>query len=88
MTVFLQGLRNRLAPVGVHVLTVKPGFVDTPMTEHIDKNPLFASAEAVGLRVHRAICRGEDVVYTPWFWAPIAWIIQCIPRVVFKRLNF
>jgi hypothetical protein len=58
------------------------------MTADIPKNPLFASPADVGRRVHRAVCRGEDVVYTPWFWRWIALVIQCIPRPVFKRLNF
>lgn len=88
VSAFLEGLRGRMAASGVSVVDIRPGFVDTPMTADIPKNPLFASAADVGQRVYRAICRGEDVVYTPWFWRWIALLLQCIPRAIFKRLNF
>lgn len=88
VSAFLEGLRGRMAAAGVAVVDVRPGFVDTPMTAHLDKNPLFASADRVGERVYRAVCRGEDVVYTPWFWRWIALVLQCIPRPIFKRLRF
>jgi decaprenylphospho-beta-D-erythro-pentofuranosid-2-ulose 2-reductase len=87
LTTFLQGLRNRLAPCGVSVTTIKPGFVDTPMTAHIKKGPLFASAETVGRRIHKAMMRGESVVYTPAFWRLIMLVILHIPEFIFKKLK-
>lgn len=87
LTIFLQGLRNRLAPKGVSVTTVKPGFIDTPMTAHIKKGPLFASPELVGRRIHQAMRKGEAVVYTPFFWRFIMLIIQHIPEFIFKRMK-
>lgn len=87
LSIFLQGLRNRLAHLGVTVTTVKPGFVDTPMTAHLAKGPLFASADRVGARIYRAMERGESVVYTPWFWGIIMRIIALIPEEIFKKLR-
>jgi len=87
VTTFLQGLRNRLAHVGVSVTTIKPGFVDTPMTQHLPKGALFASAASVGARIHRAMERGESVVYAPFFWRFIMLIIQHIPECIFKKLK-
>ncbi len=87
LAVFLQGLRNRLHRAGVVVVTVKPGFVDTPMTAALPKNPLFASADRVGGAVYRAIERRRNVVYIPWFWRPIMFVIKSLPEVVFKRLR-
>jgi short-subunit dehydrogenase len=87
LTVFLQGLRNRLTPAGVSVTTIKPGFVDTPMISHLPKSPLFASPELVGQRIHKAMKRGEAVVYTPFFWRFIMLIIQHIPECIFRRLK-
>jgi decaprenylphospho-beta-D-erythro-pentofuranosid-2-ulose 2-reductase len=84
---FLQGLRNRLFPAGVSVLTLKPGFVDTPMTSDLPKNPLFTSAGQAGRSVHRAIQRRRDVVYIPWFWRPIMTLIKLVPEAIFKRLH-
>jgi decaprenylphospho-beta-D-erythro-pentofuranosid-2-ulose 2-reductase len=88
VSAFLEGLRARMAAVGVAVVDIRPGFVDTPMTDHLPKNPLFASAQSVGARVYRAIVAGEDVVYAPWYWRWIALLIQLIPRRIFKKLSF
>jgi short-subunit dehydrogenase len=87
LSAYLQGLRNRLAASGVSVTTIKPGFVDTPMTAHLKKSPLFASPEYVGQRLVRAADRGEAVVYTPWYWRLIMGIIIHIPECIFKRLS-
>ena len=86
-SLFLQGLRNRLHPKGVHVLTVKPGFVDTPMTSHMAKGLLFAQPSTVARGIHRAIVRKKDVVYLPWFWRFILLVFVHIPESIFKRLK-
>jgi decaprenylphospho-beta-D-erythro-pentofuranosid-2-ulose 2-reductase len=88
LSAFLSGLRGRLAPAGVSVVTVKPGFVDTPMTAHLPKNALFATSDAVGRRIYRALERREDVVYIPFFWALIMRAIRLVPERIFKRLTF
>ncbi|NWJ48508.1 MAG: SDR family oxidoreductase [Chloroflexi bacterium] len=84
---FLQGLRNRLAKSGVAVLTIKPGFVDTPMTAHLKKGLLFANAGKVGGDIFSAMQKGKDVLYTPRFWQLIMLIIKHVPEPVFKRLK-
>lgn len=85
VSTFAQGLRNRLARAGVKVVTIKPGFVDTPMTAAFKKGALWASPEAVARRIHRAIARGEDVVYAPWFWRWIMIVIKAVPEAIFKK---
>lgn len=87
VTTFMQGLRNRLHASGVQVLTVKPGFVDTPMTTDFKKGALWASADKVAEGIVRAINRRRDVVYLPWFWRWIMYIIRAIPEPLFKRLK-
>jgi short-subunit dehydrogenase len=87
VAIFLQGLRARLHKCGVTVVTIKPGFVDTPMTSHLAKNPLFATPAAVAADIHRAMETGRDVVYTPWFWRGIMFAVRSIPERVFKRLS-
>jgi decaprenylphospho-beta-D-erythro-pentofuranosid-2-ulose 2-reductase len=81
---FLSGLRNRCDRSGVQVLTIKPGFVATPMTAHIPKNRLFATPEQVATGILNAVRRRKDVVYVPWFWRPIMGIIRAIPERIFK----
>lgn len=87
LTAFCSGLRNRLHPAGVTLVTVKPGFVDTPMTAHLPKGPLFASAQRVGRGIYKAVARRRNVVYLPGFWRPIMAIIRAIPELVFVRLK-
>ncbi len=87
LSIYLQGLRNRLFSKGVSVVTIKPGFVDTPMTAHLKKNFLFARPEEVGRGVYQAIMKGSSVVYLPWYWMFIMMIIKHIPEVIFKRLK-
>lgn len=84
---FLEGLRQRLHKSGVQVTTIKPGFVDTPMTAAFAKGALWAKPDAVARHIHRAIARGVDVAYVPPFWRAIMLVIRGIPRRVFKRLK-
>lgn len=86
-SLFLQGLRNRLAKANVTVLTIKPGFVDTPMTADIKKNPLFASSTSVGKAIYTAMKNERDVLYVPFFWMFIMMIIRNIPERIFKKLS-
>jgi decaprenylphospho-beta-D-erythro-pentofuranosid-2-ulose 2-reductase len=87
VTIFLQGLRNRLYKSGVTVLTVKPGLVDTPMTASLKKGPLFAQPRKVGEGIYAAIKKHKEVVYLPGFWRPIMLVVKCLPESVFKRLS-
>ena len=87
VTTFMAGLRNRLWAKGVRVLTIKPGFVDTPMTAHLAKNRLFATPEKVAGDILKAINQGKCVVYTPWFWRWIMLAIRLIPETIFRRLK-
>jgi short-subunit dehydrogenase len=87
VTVFLQGLRSRLFKRGVLVVTIKPGFVDTPMTAAIKKGPLFASAAVVASGIVKAMDRGTPVVYLPWFWRYIMLIICSVPEKIFRKLS-
>jgi short-subunit dehydrogenase len=88
VSVFLCGLRQRLAKSDVAVLTIKPGFVDTPMTAAIaNKGALWAKPDQIGAGIARAIDRRCDIVYLPWFWRPIMWVIRHIPLGVFKRIK-
>lgn len=89
LSAFAQGLRNRLSKAGVHVLTIKPGFVATRMTAGIlDPNsPLVASPERVANDIARALKRRCPVVYTPWYWRYIMTLICTIPERIFQRMK-
>jgi decaprenylphospho-beta-D-erythro-pentofuranosid-2-ulose 2-reductase len=87
VSIYFQGLRNRLSKSNVHVVTVKPGFVDTPMTANVPKNFLFAKPADIAKGIINAIDKKKDVVYLPFFWKYIMMIIKSIPEGVFKRLS-
>lgn len=84
---YLSGLRNRLSAANVNVLTIKPGFVDTPMTAEFKKSPIWAKPESIAQGIHKAINQKKSVVYLPWFWQWIMLIIKHIPEVIFKRMK-
>jgi decaprenylphospho-beta-D-erythro-pentofuranosid-2-ulose 2-reductase len=87
VTAFLSGLRQRLRSHGVAVITIKPGFVDTPMTAAFTKGPLWARPDAVAAGIVRALDRRSGTVYLPAFWRPIMLIIRAIPESLFLRLT-
>ncbi len=87
VSVFLQGLRQRLRATGVRVVTLKPGFVDTPMTAHLPRNPLASSPQRAARAIYRAIESRGDVAYIPWFWRPVMTLIRAVPESLFKRLR-
>ena len=87
LNIFLDGLRNRIDRCGVQVLTIRPGFVATPMTAHLRRNALFAEPSTIARGIVRAIERRKDVVYLPAVWAAIMLVIRSIPQALFKKLN-
>lgn len=85
---FVSGLRAKLFKSGIHVMDIRPGFVDTPMTEALPKaGPLWASPYAVACAIDQGFLRKRDVIYTPWFWRYIMLVIKSIPETIFKRLK-
>ena len=87
VTTFLSGLRQRLWKLGIAVITIKPGFVDTPMTAAFRKGPLWATPQQIARGIVRAIDRSTSVAYLPAFWRPIMFVIRTIPESLFRRLS-
>ncbi len=89
LSLFLQGLRSRLHPAGVKVITIKPGPVQTPMTDHLPNAARFAEPEEVARDIVRALDRrSPDVLYTPKIWRYVMAAVEHIPETLFKRLSF
>jgi decaprenylphospho-beta-D-erythro-pentofuranosid-2-ulose 2-reductase len=85
---FFEGLAHKYAGSAVHVLVVKPGPVDTPMTAGMPKGGfLWSTPEQVADDMHRAVRKGRRSLYTPWFWGLIMLIIRCLPWFVFRRMK-
>ncbi len=88
-TSYLSGLRNRLNKSGVKVITIKPGFIKTKMTNHLDlPKVLTASSDDISKDIINSINRDKNIIYTKWFWKWIMLIIRITPESFFKKLNF
>ena len=87
-TAYLSGLRNRLFREGVQVLTVKPGFVYTRMTEAMTLPALVtATPEQVADAIYKGVLKKKNVIYVKWFWRWIMLLIKMIPETVFKKMK-
>lgn len=87
-TAYLSGLRNRLFKSGIHIMTVKPGFMYTRMTESLPLPALLtASPQEAAEAIYRAAAGRKDIVYVKWFWAYLMLVIRNIPEFIFKKLS-
>jgi decaprenylphospho-beta-D-erythro-pentofuranosid-2-ulose 2-reductase len=87
LSTYLESLRYRLHGTGVRVVTVKPGYVATPMTAHLKLPPrLVIPPERVARRVADVCERGPSVTYVPGYWRPIMWVIRHLPGGLMTRL--
>lgn len=87
-TTFLSGMRNRLTESNVHVLTVKPGFMDTNMTQGLDLPPLLtAKPQDAANVIFKAQQKKRNVVYVKGIWFFIMLIIKHLPESIFKKTN-
>ena len=86
-TAYLSGLRNRMARQGVHVMTVKPGPVDTGLTWGM-RMPLMTTPEAVATAIRKGLVRRRNVIYTAGIWRLVMLVIRAVPEPVFKKTSF
>jgi short-subunit dehydrogenase len=87
LNTYLESLRNRLGREGVAVVTVKPGPVDTPMTQGLDKLPLMIPVEKAAAAILKAARRRAHTVYVPGVWRSIMFVIRHVPSFLFQRQN-
>lgn len=88
LTTYLESLRNRLTRHGVHVMTVKPGFVKTDMLRGV-KKPMFAvEPEQAADMILKGIRKRRQVIYVSGIWRWIMLAIQHTPSFIFRRLTF
>lgn len=87
VSLYLQGLRNRTSSKNINIITIKPGFVDTPMTKDVDKNILFSKPIDIAKGIVKSIDNKSDIVYLPSFWRLVMFIIKHIPERIFKKLS-
>jgi hypothetical protein len=76
LNVFLQGLRDRMRGSAVKIITIKPGFIDTPMTQALQKNFLWSQPQTIAKPIVRAMDKGSPMVYVPYFWRYIMFLVK------------
>jgi len=87
-TAYLAGLRNKCFKDKVHVMTVKPGFVYTRMTENMPlPKPLTSTPDEVAAIVYAGFTKKKNTIYVKWFWRYIMLIIKNIPEFQFKKMK-
>ncbi len=84
---YLESLRNRLSTHGVQVTTIKPGFIDTPMTRGMEGLFWLKSADEAAVMIWKAVRRGSATSYVPARWRLVSWVIRSIPSPIFRRLD-
>ena len=87
ISIFLQGLSQRLSKSGVHVLDIKPGFVDTPMTSEFTKGVLWAKPGSIAVKIKKKISKNRSFSYTPAFWFVIMTLVKFIPKFIYDKLK-
>ena len=87
VSTFASGLRQALYKKNIHVLDIRPGFVDTPMTVAFKKGALWAKPQTVAAQIVTAIHKRKNILYTPPIWWYIMLIFRNVPECIFKKLN-
>lgn len=89
LSTYLESLRYRFHGTGVRVVTLKPGYVATPMTAgKALPRSLTISADRAAQQIAAACERGKPVAYIPSYWHGIMWIIRALPASLMTRLPF
>ena len=85
---YIESLDHKFHDQGLHVLTVKPGFVKTGMTAGLKPPPFAGEPDGVAKDVVRAIDARKPVLYTPGIWALVMLVIRWLPRFVMRKIGF
>lgn len=87
MNTYLEALRNRLSAFDVHVCTIRPGYIDTAMTQGMPNLFWLISADDAAKRILRAAFSGANVRYVPFRWMWVGLVLRLIPSFLFRRMT-
>jgi short-subunit dehydrogenase len=84
---WLEALRNELAGSGVSVVTICPGYIDTPMTR-VNRYPMpfLISSDEAAVRIARAIASNRRLAVIPWQMALVSLLLRALPGALYDRL--
>ena len=87
VSTYLEGLRGSLLNDNIHVVDVRPGLVDSPMTSKFKKGPLWSSPESIATTIFQGIHKKKHTIYAPFYWRFIMLLVCIIPEFIFKRIK-
>ena len=87
VSTYLQGLRGKLLPIGVHVIDIKPGLVDSPMTAGFKKGALWSTPKSVATKIVKGVDRKQNTIYAPGYWRFLMLTVRSIPEFIFKKIK-
>jgi short-subunit dehydrogenase len=88
LNTYLEALRNRLSRHGIHVLTVRPGFVATELLKNSPRTFWVITPEQAADDIWHAIRDRKQTVFTPARWRLVALGLRHVPSVIFRRMSF
>jgi hypothetical protein len=84
---YLESLRLEMRGAGVKVVTICPGYIDTPMTEiNPYRMPFLLPAAEAARRFARVIERGTSYAVVPWQMGVVAKLLRLLPNALYDRL--
>ena len=84
---YLESLRLEMRPQGIKVVTIAPGYIETPMTAvNPYKMPFLLPAPQAAERFAAAIARGVSYTVIPWQMGFVAKLLRLLPNWLYDRL--
>ncbi|HOW59729.1 MAG TPA: SDR family NAD(P)-dependent oxidoreductase [Candidatus Omnitrophota bacterium] len=80
---YMEGLRQKLSATAIKVVDIRPGFVDTAMTQ--GRKGLFGviSPEHAAVFIFNAIQKGRSIAYVPSWWGIVMWFLKRLPENIY-----
>ena len=87
VSTYLQGLRGSVLNDNIHIVDIRPGLVDSPMTARLKKGLLWSSPESIAPSIVKGIGKKKHIIYAPFYWRLIMLVVHMIPEIIFKRIK-
>ncbi len=84
---YCESLRVELRRHAIEVVTIAPGYIDTPMTQiNTYPMPFLMPAADFARKAVRAIDAGRSYVVIPWPMRGVSWLLRCLPNWLYDRV--
>lgn len=86
---YLTGLRQQFATSNLHIVSVRPGFVNTKMLKGIvtSKRLTASSIEVAHAIYKKGICGKRNIIYVKPIWRPLMFVLRNVPEFIYKCMK-